>query len=153
MNTSGQIVGQLYGGCGYNINDVCDSEQNRTVDGAFAFYFNDVKQWLDPNGGTDKMHVHAVDLSMKVAGPNHTCKATVTIVDENNNPVEGATVTGTFSGDVSGTETGTTDATGVAVITKKVRETVTTFTFCVDNVTHSSYTYDSGANVETCDTY
>jgi hypothetical protein len=152
MNTTGQIVGQLYGGCGYNINDVCDAEQNRTVDGAFAYYYNDVKQWLDPEPG-GKTHVHAIDLKMKTAGPNITCTATVTIVDENNNPVEGATVDGTFSGDVSGTESGTTDASGVAVITKKVKGTVTTFTFCVDNVTHASYTYDSGANVETCDTY
>ena len=36
VNSSGQVVGQLSGGCGYNINDVCDEVQNRTVDGAFA---------------------------------------------------------------------------------------------------------------------
>lgn len=154
MNMSGQIVGQLYGACGSTL-EICDFENNRTVDGAFAFYFDSVKQWLDPNGGPGgtEMHVHAIDLSLKTAGINYTCTANVTIVDENNNPVEGATVTGTFSGDVSGTATGTTNASGVAVLTLKGKGTVNTFTFCVDDVTHSSYTYDSGANVETCDTY
>ncbi|MBW2255458.1 MAG: trypsin-like peptidase domain-containing protein [Deltaproteobacteria bacterium] len=34
VNSNGEIVGQLYGKCGWNLNDVCDYEQNRTVDGA-----------------------------------------------------------------------------------------------------------------------
>jgi hypothetical protein len=48
-NLSGQIVGQLSGSCGYNINDPCDSVLNATVDGAFASYFSQVQQWLDPS--------------------------------------------------------------------------------------------------------
>jgi hypothetical protein len=150
---TGQIVGQLYGACGYTL-EVCDPENNRTVDGAFAFYYDSVAPWLDPNGGTGgKMHVDSIVLSLKTAGPNNTCKATVTILDENSSPVEGATVTGTFSGDVSGTDSGTTDSNGVAELSLKVRYAVSTFTFCVDNVTLTGYTYDSGANEETCDTY
>lgn len=43
-----QIVGQLSGGCGTNVNDVCDSARNATVDGAFASYYPEVSQWLDP---------------------------------------------------------------------------------------------------------
>ncbi|MBW2257268.1 MAG: trypsin-like peptidase domain-containing protein [Deltaproteobacteria bacterium] len=50
LNANGEIVGQLSGGCGYNINDVCDAELNRTVDGALSFYFDQVAQWLDPTG-------------------------------------------------------------------------------------------------------
>jgi hypothetical protein len=92
-------------------------------------------------------------MSLKTAGPNNTCKATVTIVDEYGNPVEGATVTGTFSGDASGTESGVTGSDGEVLISKLVKGTVTTFTFCVTNVTHATFTYDPGANVETCDTY
>jgi V8-like Glu-specific endopeptidase len=42
VNSSGQIVGQLSGGCGTNVYDVCDSESNATVDGAFAAYYPDV---------------------------------------------------------------------------------------------------------------
>jgi hypothetical protein len=155
MNMSGQIVGQLYGACGYTL-EVCDAENNRTVDGAFAFYYDSVAPWLDPtpDPGGD-MHVHSIVVSLKAAGPNNTCKAVVTIVDENNDPVEGATVTGTFSGDASGSDSGVTGADGEVLLSVLVvgKGAVSTFTFCVDDVTHASYTYDSDANVEDCDTY
>ena len=51
LNTSGQIVGQLFGACGTNLGNVCDSTNNSTVDGAFASYFSQVESFLDPNGG------------------------------------------------------------------------------------------------------
>jgi V8-like Glu-specific endopeptidase len=51
LNGSGEIVGQLSGACGYNVNDVCDSNSNATVDGAFAYYYSDVAPYLDPAGG------------------------------------------------------------------------------------------------------
>jgi hypothetical protein len=49
VNTSGQVVGQLSGACGFNVNDPCDSVSNATVDGAFANYFDEVSQFLDPS--------------------------------------------------------------------------------------------------------
>jgi hypothetical protein len=45
-NDAGEVVGQLYGGCGSNLDDVCDSNSWRTVDGAFAFYFDKVAGFL-----------------------------------------------------------------------------------------------------------
>ncbi|MGD8678775.1 MAG: serine protease [Lysobacterales bacterium] len=51
LNANGQIVGQLSGACGTNVNDVCDSNNNSTVDGAFAAYYDQVSQWLDPGSG------------------------------------------------------------------------------------------------------
>ncbi len=48
VNGSGQVVGQLYGACGFNVNDPCDSASNATVDGAFATTFSSISQWLDP---------------------------------------------------------------------------------------------------------
>lgn len=48
VNGAGQIVGQLSGACGTNVNDTCDSASNATVDGAFAAYFSEVAQFLDP---------------------------------------------------------------------------------------------------------
>lgn len=51
LNTSGQIVGQLFGACGTNLGNVCDAASNSTVDGAFASYFSQVEQFLDPSGG------------------------------------------------------------------------------------------------------
>jgi len=48
VNSSGQVVGQLSGACGFNVGDPCDSASNATVDGAFAAYYRSVEEWLDP---------------------------------------------------------------------------------------------------------
>ncbi len=53
VNAEGQIVGQLSGACGYNVNDTCDNEQNSTVDGAFAAYYPEVAAWLGSAGPCD----------------------------------------------------------------------------------------------------
>jgi len=153
MNLSGQVVGQLYGACGSNLGDVCDFENNATVDGAFAAYYSEVKQWLDPDDHLCKMHVHAIDLSIRKRGKKIDIIADVTIVDESLNPVADAEVTVTFSGDVSGTSTAATDISGVATFRINVTGIVSNFTLCVVNVVHASCTYDPGANVETCVTY
>jgi len=52
VNSAGQIVGQLYGGCGSNVNDVCDSASNATVDGAFAASYPNLASFLNPGSGT-----------------------------------------------------------------------------------------------------
>jgi V8-like Glu-specific endopeptidase len=52
VNGAGQLVGQLSGGCGYNVGDVCDTESNATVDGAFAAYYNSVAPYLGGGGGS-----------------------------------------------------------------------------------------------------
>jgi V8-like Glu-specific endopeptidase len=48
LNASSQIVGQLTGACGFNVNDPCDSESNATVDGALAYYYSIVQPFLNP---------------------------------------------------------------------------------------------------------
>ncbi len=50
LNAAGQVVGQLSGACGLNPGDACDSS-NATVDGALAYYFDQVSTYLDPQGG------------------------------------------------------------------------------------------------------
>jgi V8-like Glu-specific endopeptidase len=50
LNGSGEIVGQLSGACGFNVNDSCDSASNATVDGAFASYYSQVASFLGPGG-------------------------------------------------------------------------------------------------------
>jgi lysyl endopeptidase len=52
LNATGQVVGQLTGACGYNLNDPCDSESNGTVDGAFAYYSAAIMPWLDPGSAS-----------------------------------------------------------------------------------------------------
>jgi hypothetical protein len=51
VNAAGQIVGQLYGACGTNVNDSCDAASNATVDGAFANTYPNVAQFLNPGSG------------------------------------------------------------------------------------------------------
>ena len=46
VNSSDQVVGQLSGACGTNVNDPCDNANNATVDGAFAYYFSSVSGFL-----------------------------------------------------------------------------------------------------------
>ncbi|HSK79997.1 MAG TPA: trypsin-like peptidase domain-containing protein [Thermoanaerobaculia bacterium] len=48
LNAASQVVGQLTGACGFNVNDPCDADSNATVDGAFAFYYNTVQPFLNP---------------------------------------------------------------------------------------------------------
>ncbi|MCH7780930.1 MAG: hypothetical protein IH848_08795, partial [Acidobacteria bacterium] len=51
VNSSGEIVGQLTGCCGFNCGNECDSANNWTIDGAFADYFSEIESVLDPQGG------------------------------------------------------------------------------------------------------
>jgi hypothetical protein len=101
------------------------------------------------------MHVQSIVCST-VAGTQGKKKgrATVTINDNCGSPVSSANVTGTFSGSFfNETQSATTNASGVAVLTTTAQAKSPTFTFCVDNVTHATLTYDAGDNIETCDSY
>jgi len=51
LNSASEVVGQLSGCCGFNCGSVCDSNANATVDGALAFYWDSVSEFLDPQGG------------------------------------------------------------------------------------------------------
>lgn len=78
--------------------------------------------------------------------------ALVTVVDQDGNPVTGATVSGHWSGLTADLDTGVTDTLGqVALISDTVLNAAGTFTFTVDDVTLEGYTYDPAANVETSD--
>ena len=79
-------------------------------------------------------------------GSEVTATAVVTILDSNNTPVEGATVSGYWSGAASDTDSAVTGATGtVTVYSNEAKQTgnnALTFTFTVNGVTHSSSTWD-----------
>jgi subtilisin family serine protease len=98
----------------------------------------------DPEPGEEgSMYVESIQVSVTKRGPNARGTATVTIIDENGDPVSSATVTGNWSlsGSVfnSGTS-GTTGSNGVATIDSgNVRaNSGEELKFCVTNVTHSS---------------
>jgi len=96
------------------------------------------------------MHVASIAMSTKKAGPNVNAIATVTVVDADGAPVEGATVSGHWSELTSDSDSRVTDNNGtVSLNSNKVKNASGTFTFTVDDITKDGWTYDSAANVET----
>jgi len=103
---------------------------------------------------TNTMHVASIDMSLKTAGPNTNAIALVTIVDATGAPVGDAIVEGHWSDATSDTDSGLTDTSGeVALDSDKVKSpsSGTVFTFTVDDVSLTGWTYDPAANVETSD--
>jgi V8-like Glu-specific endopeptidase len=81
LNANGEIVGQLSGACGFNVNDPCDSANNATVDGAFANYFDQVAPFLagggaqcKPSGDTCSMNSECCSNSCKGKPGAKICK-------------------------------------------------------------------------------
>jgi len=100
------------------------------------------------------MYVRSLDMVLKTAGINTSAQATATVVDADGNLIEGATVSGHWTGATTDSDSGATDAKGqVALESDKVKRAAsgTTFTFTVTNVTKEGWTYDSSANKETSD--
>ena len=93
---------------------------------------------------SDTMHVHSIDMSLKKAGPNVKANAKVTIVNVSGSPVEGATVSGTWSGATNDTDSGVTGSDGqVSFKSNRLKNLApgTTFTFTVNNVVKDGWTY------------
>ena len=96
------------------------------------------------------MHVADLDGTGAVKGNSTQWAALVTVTVVNQaGPVSGAIVTGAWSGAVGGTGTGVTGSDGKVVLTSPNIKSGNSVTFTVTNVTHSNFTYDSAANVET----
>jgi len=77
---------------------------------------------------------------------------TVSVVDGNGNPVGSATVTGEWSGLVSGGDNSrVTNSSGVAGPFYSNRTTQTgVITFCVTSISKNGMTYNPNANSQTC---
>ena len=152
----GKVVGQLYGFTYSGSYDLCDASTFNNRDGAFSYYWQSVKPYLNTPTNTYKMHVSNVVASTKKIStffPLYYAKAKVTVVDSLGNIVPFASVTGTFSGDVSGTYSAVTNDQGQATIQHPaLSSSKPSVTFCVTNLTQDYFnTYDSGSNVVTCD--
>ena len=120
----------------------------------FGYGLVDPVDALNWNGTspTIKMYVGSIDMSIDAKGPFRTGVAKVLILDESGAPLADATVIGHWSGLTSDTDSVATDSSGYATIkSDKTKASSGTFTFTVDNVKKSGYTYDSSMNVETSD--
>jgi len=116
------------------------------VDGSYVatLLVNDGENDSDPDSATitaaaagTTMHVGDIDGSSQVKGKSGKWSAnvTVTIHDNNENPVAGATVTGQWSGATSGTVSAVTAADGIATFSTGNINSGTSVTFDVANVT------------------
>ena len=167
------VVGGLSGPADVNSNNEVSAEESFNYADPLVFkYYRPAHQrpelWDGYNGELPMaiasqpvnvyMHVSSIDMSFKTstAGPNifYTAITAVTIVDASDNPVEGATVFGHWSGATIDTDFGITDASGqVSLESNKAKNpsSETTFTFTVDNVEKAGWIYDPSTNVETSD--
>ena len=95
------------------------------------------------------MHVGSITMALVQSAAGTSARANVRIVNGSGQPVQGATVSGSWTGLAKSNSTATTDANGNAVLTSKVSRKKGTFTIAVTGVTRSGYTYNAGANVVT----
>lgn len=99
----------------------------------------------DPN---KSMHISSLVMSLTSNKSGTLAYAKVTIVDQNGAALAGATVTGFWSGVVSGTSSGTTTTAGTATLKSPKTRSSGTFTFTVTNVSLSGYTYNPASNLQ-----
>ena len=152
-SASGEVVNHTYGSDGSytvtltvtdNDGDSDSASQQVTVAAADDDDGDD--------GETGGVSVASIALSVRSRGPWRSGEARVTVVDAEGNAVSGASVTGTFSGDVGGTVTSDpTGSNGVAFLeSNRARQNSISFEFCVDDISHPDFDYDATGNTVTC---
>ncbi|HVT45648.1 MAG TPA: right-handed parallel beta-helix repeat-containing protein [Thermoanaerobaculia bacterium] len=95
------------------------------------------------------IHVKNVAIQYQKKGKWHHYSPVVTIVDGSGSPVSGVTVTGAWTGALSGTLDASTGTDGVANFSSSRTSSTASVTFTVTNLVHGSFAYDASANEET----
>jgi len=107
---------------------------------------------VDPQVTITTMYVADIAMSLRsVHKTSADAQALVAVRDSNGNLLPGATVSGSWSGVVSGNGSAVTDSSGVATFrSQRVKPaSASLYTFTVTGVTLSGYAYDPSRNVET----
>ncbi len=99
-------------------------------------------------GTTNELHVGALSATKSVKGNRWSATVTITALDQNNAPVSGVVVSGSWSGAKTGTASCTTGTNGACSVTAS-NMTRSSVTFTVTNLAKSGYTYNPGANTVT----
>lgn len=109
---------------------------------------NAIAQDVSVVDASGTMHVESITTEIiRGSGGTGHVEATITIHDDTGAPVEGATVTGMYSNDVSGTDTQVTDSNGIAVLmSDNISNRPTDIGICVDALTHATLVYDPAGN-------
>ncbi len=127
-------------------------ETGYTGGDSFTFKANDSKAdsnvatvFITVNPTAQTMHVASIEMTLveRYRGWNYYAEATVTIVDANNNSVEGATVSGHWERATTDSDSGVTDVNGEVTLQSNSiwRASGKTFTFCVDDVTKEGWNW------------
>lgn len=106
------------------------------------------------SSGPSELVVQSVSLGTTSAGRGQKhAQATVTVADDFGNPIDGATVTGTFTESYNETVADVTAGGGVATLTtsNNPQKKNIAYTFCVDDITFGGLTYQPAA--EECWSY
>jgi vibriolysin len=100
-----------------------------------------------------KMYVYNITQTITKTNNKYKSTAVVTMKNTNNALVANAAVYIAWSGVVSGSTSGITNANGTVTFTSaQVNNKTGPFTITVTNATHATYVYDSSLNIETSDT-
>ncbi|MGD9549190.1 MAG: S8 family serine peptidase [Candidatus Krumholzibacteriia bacterium] len=104
----------------------------------------------EPGVGGTTMHVAAMAVNRVRSGPNSLGSCAVVIVDDQGQPVGGASVSAVFDGPTSGSTGGTTAADGTVTLSSTgIKKPSGEWCFEITNVTHATLGYDPGSNVTT----
>jgi PKD repeat protein len=98
-----------------------------------------------------EIYVYDITQTPTIAGKNYKSNATITIRDTNNAPVANATVYITWSGVVSGSDSGVTASDGTVTFVSSRVKSRGPFIITVTNVTHAVLPYNPALNIETTD--
>ncbi len=104
-----------------------------------------------PPVSTPVLHVQQITVTISGNKKSSAAVASVEVRDGDGNPIAGAMVGGSWSGVVSGSDSTTTDAAGIATFRSSRTRSSGTFTFTVTDVQLSGYAYDPAQNLETTD--
>jgi PKD repeat protein len=106
-----------------------------------------------PQAAVNKLHVAGIAMSLRTFKSDADALASVTVRDNTGRAISGASVSGTWSGVVSGSMSAMTNRSGVANLrSAKVRAPAgSVFSFTVTGIAFPGYTYDASLNAETSD--
>lgn len=96
------------------------------------------------------LHVADLDGTVKTIGKSGKWQASVSVLvlDQDNEPVSGALVSGTWEGAWSDAASVLTDGNGLAAFSTELMLSGSSVTFTVADVVYGTYTYDPAANVD-----
>ena len=101
------------------------------------------------NTAVSTLHVAGLAMTLTSVKRGKTATAQVTITDSAGAPISGATVSGQWSGLVTGSVSGSTGTGGTIAFTSSKSSSTGTFTFTITNVSATGYAYASSQNAAT----